>query len=137
MELCFESHRGQVAQPCKHALLTLARDGSVLFTFTDHALDTPKGVHVTHAGRFLVCELTARTILQVDSEGRNQPPTRATQDDGVLSTFSVCYNRHTAFNIVGISRNNSILIVTVEKQNLTCILIFSSDDLNCSWILFV
>ncbi|KAH3845280.1 hypothetical protein DPMN_087556 [Dreissena polymorpha] len=74
-------------------LLTLARDGTLLATFTDPALDSPEGVHVTPAGQVLVCGHWSHTLLQVDTEGRMTLATLATQEwDGVLRPVSVCYS---------------------------------------------
>ncbi|KAH3749470.1 hypothetical protein DPMN_183968 [Dreissena polymorpha] len=97
----------------KYQLITLARDGSVLATFTDPALHYPCGVHVTLAGQVLVCGYTPSAILQVDSEGRRKLATLATQEDGVVYPQSVCYNRHTASIIVGLDAN-SILVFKVQ-----------------------
>ncbi|XP_052235098.1 uncharacterized protein LOC127847298 [Dreissena polymorpha] len=95
-------------------LLTLARDGSVLATFIDPALQWPKGLHATHAGQVLVCGNNSNTILQVDSEGKRKLATLGTKEDGVVSAWSVCYNRHTASIIVGLERNSSILVFKVK-----------------------
>ncbi|KAH3749329.1 hypothetical protein DPMN_183825 [Dreissena polymorpha] len=81
-------------------LLTLARDGSVLATFTDPALQCPLGIHVTPAGQVLVSGWGSNTILQVDSEGKRKLATLATHEDGVESPRSVCYNRHTSSIII-------------------------------------
>ncbi|XP_052282936.1 uncharacterized protein LOC127879894 isoform X1 [Dreissena polymorpha] len=96
----------------QHKLLTLARDGSVLATFTDHALEYPFGLHVTPAGQVLVSGWGPNTILQVDSEGKRKLATLASED-GVLKPMSVCYNRHTASIIVGLLGlyNKSSIIV--------------------------
>ncbi|KAH3819383.1 uncharacterized protein LOC127881775 [Dreissena polymorpha] len=94
-------------------LLTLARDGSVLATFTDHALQDPGGVHVTPAGQVLVCGYKSNTILQVDSQGNRKLSTLVTGEDGVVNPYSVFYNRHTASIIVGLL-NSSILVFNVQ-----------------------
>ncbi|XP_052283865.1 uncharacterized protein LOC127880589 isoform X2 [Dreissena polymorpha] len=97
-------------------LLILARDGSVLATFTDPALNAPHAVHVTPAGQVLVCGGLRPNfyITQVDSEGRRKLATLATEEDGVDGPWSVCYNRHTACFVVGLLLNNSILVFKVQ-----------------------
>ncbi|XP_052231846.1 uncharacterized protein LOC127845152 [Dreissena polymorpha] len=97
----------------QNKLLTLARDGSVLATFTDHALQDPNGLHVTPAGQVLVSVWGSNTILQVDSEGKRKLATLATKEDGVVEPETVCYNRHTASIIVGLLDQSSILVFKV------------------------
>ncbi|KAH3749414.1 uncharacterized protein LOC127847627 isoform X1 [Dreissena polymorpha] len=94
-------------------VLTLARDGSVLATFTDHALLEPY-VHVTPAGQVLVCGFLSNTIIQVDDEGRKKLAILATQEDGVVSPLSVCYNRHTASILVGLYASSNIRVFKVQ-----------------------
>ncbi|KAH3749422.1 hypothetical protein DPMN_183920 [Dreissena polymorpha] len=94
-------------------LLTLARDGSVLATFTDPALQGQGGIHVTPAGQVLVCGGSSHTIIQVDDEGRKKLAILATKEDGVVNPRSVCYNRHTASILVGLYYNN-ILVFKVQ-----------------------
>ncbi|KAH3829826.1 hypothetical protein DPMN_103055 [Dreissena polymorpha] len=101
-----------ITNNCQHKLLTLARDGSVLATFTDHALEYPFGLHVTPAGQVLVSGWGPNTILQVDSEGKRKLATLASED-GVLKPMSVCYNRHTASIIVGLYNKSSIIVFKV------------------------
>ncbi|KAH3728946.1 hypothetical protein DPMN_054909 [Dreissena polymorpha] len=96
----------------QHKLLTLARDGSVLATFTDHALDNPNGLHVTPAGQVLVSGWGSNTIIQVDSEGKRKLATLAMEDE-VVKPWSVCYNRHTASIIVGLYNKSSIIVFKV------------------------
>ncbi|KAH3692301.1 hypothetical protein DPMN_194751, partial [Dreissena polymorpha] len=73
-----------------HKVLTLARDGTVLFTFTDPDLKWPCGIHVTAQGQVLVCGGTSNNLMQLDGEGRKKLATLATNRDG-LSTYSVKY----------------------------------------------
>ncbi|KAH3878487.1 hypothetical protein DPMN_002383 [Dreissena polymorpha] len=95
-------------------LLTLARNGSVLATFTDPALKQPGDVHVTPAGQVLVYWSMPSTILQVDSEGKRKLATLATKEDGLVKPWSVCYNRHTASILVGLYANSSIMVFRVQ-----------------------
>ncbi|KAH3708275.1 hypothetical protein DPMN_067722 [Dreissena polymorpha] len=97
----------------QHKLLTLARNGSVLATFTDPALQGPRGIHVTPAGQVLVIGAQSNTILQIDSEGKRKLATLVTQKAGLVNPRSVCYNRHTASIIVG-SLNSTILVFKVK-----------------------
>ena len=92
----------------QHKVLTLARDGTVLHTFTDPDLQTPNGIHVTDLGQVLVCGTSSRTIFQLDGEGKKKLATLATEKDGMGNPWSVCYNRHTACIIVGLFNINTI-----------------------------
>ncbi|KAH3749114.1 uncharacterized protein LOC127847305 [Dreissena polymorpha] len=98
----------------QHKLLTLARDGSVLATFTDPALQYPRGVHVTPAGQLLVCggKYSDPFILQVDSEGKRKLATLGTEKNCMPQ--SVCYNRHTASIIVGLHEKNNTMVFKVQ-----------------------
>ncbi|KAH3881998.1 hypothetical protein DPMN_005927 [Dreissena polymorpha] len=71
----------------QHKLLTLARDGTLLATYTDPALRGP-------SGQVLVCGGLSQTILHVDSEGKMWYPR------------SVCYSSTTSSIIVGLWGNN-------------------------------
>ncbi|XP_052241788.1 uncharacterized protein LOC127851875 isoform X2 [Dreissena polymorpha] len=62
----------------QNKLLTLARDGTLLATYTDPALDGPSGLHVTPAGQVLVCGDYSHTVLQVGWEGESKLATLAT-----------------------------------------------------------
>ncbi|KAH3895264.1 hypothetical protein DPMN_019425 [Dreissena polymorpha] len=98
----------------KHKLLTLARDGTLLATFTDPALHWPAGLHVTPAGQVLLCGYSSDTVLQVDREGESKLATLATQKDGVWRPWSVCYSSTTSSIIVGQDRDDNILVFRVE-----------------------
>ncbi|KAH3894723.1 hypothetical protein DPMN_018880 [Dreissena polymorpha] len=67
-------------------LLTLARDGTLLATYTDPALRGPDG-------QVLVCGYLSDTVLQL--------ATLATKEDGVWNPQSVCYSSTTSSIIVG------------------------------------
>ncbi|KAH3895297.1 hypothetical protein DPMN_019458 [Dreissena polymorpha] len=94
-------------------LLTLARDGTLLATYTDPALVRPDGLHVTPAGQVLVCGWQSHTVLQVGWEGQSKLTKLATREDGVRFPWSVCYSSTTSSIIVGQSRDN-ILVFRVE-----------------------
>ncbi|XP_052260019.1 uncharacterized protein LOC127864423 isoform X2 [Dreissena polymorpha] len=98
----------------QNKLLTLARDGTLLATYTDPALDGPYGLHVTPAGQVLVCGWGSNTVLQVDSEGKSKLATLATQEDGVSYPWSVCYSSTTSSIIVGQWWGDNILVFRVE-----------------------
>ncbi|KAH3878863.1 hypothetical protein DPMN_002764 [Dreissena polymorpha] len=97
----------------QNKLLTLARDGTLLATYTDPALERPSGLHVTPAGQVLVCGFESDTVLQVGWEGESKLATLATQEDGVWYPQSVCYCSTTSSIIVGQGENN-ILVFRVE-----------------------
>ncbi|XP_052247344.1 uncharacterized protein LOC127855636 [Dreissena polymorpha] len=94
-------------------LLTLARDGTLLATYTDPALVYPLGLHVTPAGQVLVCGRWFNTVLQVGWEGESKLAKLATQEDGVSWPLSVCYSSTTSSIIVGQGDDN-ILVFRVE-----------------------
>ncbi|KAH3870151.1 hypothetical protein DPMN_033333 [Dreissena polymorpha] len=95
-------------------LHTLARDGTLLATFTDPALVGPHGLHVTPAGQVLVCGYWPHTVLQVGWEGESKVANLATQEDGVRWPQSVCYSSTTSSIIVGQDLDDNILVFRVE-----------------------
>ncbi|KAH3894391.1 hypothetical protein DPMN_018548 [Dreissena polymorpha] len=95
-------------------LLTLARDGTLLATYTDPALRNPRGLHVTPAGQVLVCGCWSANVLQVGWEGESKLATLATQEDGVWNPRSVCYSSKTSSIIVGLLVDDNILVFRVE-----------------------
>ncbi|KAH3879726.1 hypothetical protein DPMN_003632 [Dreissena polymorpha] len=95
-------------------LLTLARDGTLLATYSDPALVWPLGQHVTPAGQVLVCGWGSDTVQQVGWEGESKLANLATKEDGVLYPMSVCYSSTTSSIIVGQYRNNNIVVIRVE-----------------------
>ncbi|KAH3713335.1 hypothetical protein DPMN_073125 [Dreissena polymorpha] len=98
----------------QNKLLTLARNGTLLATFTDPELEGPMGVFVTPVGQVLVCGGLSHTILHVDREGRSKLATLATEErDGVRSPKSVCYSSTASSIIVG-QEGNNILVFRVE-----------------------
>ncbi|KAH3879346.1 hypothetical protein DPMN_003248 [Dreissena polymorpha] len=98
----------------QHKLLTLARDGTLLATFTDITLLRPLGLHVTPAGQVLVCGHLSNTVLQVGWKGESKLATLATQEDGVWWPASVCYSSTTSSIIVGQWGDDNILVFRVE-----------------------
>ena len=94
-------------------LLTLARDGTVLATFTDPELRWPDGLHVTPAGQVLVCGYGSDTVVQVDREGRRKVASLNSWAVGVFGLSSVSYSSTTSSIIVGHS-NGNILVFRVE-----------------------
>ncbi|KAH3693011.1 hypothetical protein DPMN_193348 [Dreissena polymorpha] len=95
-------------------LHTLARDGTLLATYTDPALKHPSGLHVTPAGQVLVCGRWSHTVLQVGWEGESKLANLATQEDGVRWPQSVCYSSTTSSIIVGQDLDDNILVFRVE-----------------------
>ncbi|KAH3896034.1 hypothetical protein DPMN_020205 [Dreissena polymorpha] len=102
-----------ITSPDQHKLLTLARDGTLLATYTDSALDGLYHLHVTPAGQVLVCGYWSNTVLQGGWEGESKLATLATQKDGVWYPGSVCYCSTTSSIIVGQDGDN-ILVFRVE-----------------------
>ncbi|KAH3879024.1 hypothetical protein DPMN_002925 [Dreissena polymorpha] len=102
-----------ISSPIQNKLLTLARDGTLLATYTDPALVRPCGLHVTPAGQVLVCGYYPGTVLQVGWEGQSKLATLATQEDGVWSPWSVCFSSTTSSIIVG-QEDDTILVFRVE-----------------------
>ncbi|XP_052215286.1 uncharacterized protein LOC127833837 [Dreissena polymorpha] len=98
----------------QNKLLTLARDGTLLATYTDPALVSPCGLHVTPAGQVLVCGFQSHTVLQVGWEGQSKLANLATQEDGVEWPESVCYSSTTSSIIVGQKWDDTILVFRVE-----------------------
>ncbi|XP_052228802.1 uncharacterized protein LOC127843021 [Dreissena polymorpha] len=97
----------------QNKLRTLARDGTLLATYTDPALDVLHGLHVTPAGQVLVCGRLSNTVLQVGWEGESKLANLAAEEDGVEYPVSVCYSSTTSCIIVGLSGDN-ILVFRVE-----------------------
>ena len=123
MLLCFAVYKCAVSptgdrlyiiSPWQHKLLTLARDGTLLATYTDPALEWPRGLHVTPAGQVLVCGAWSDTVLQVGWEGESKLANLATREDGVVWPWCVCYSSTTSSIIVGLGRNDNILVFRVE-----------------------
>ncbi|XP_052259817.1 uncharacterized protein LOC127864178 isoform X3 [Dreissena polymorpha] len=99
----------------QYKLLTLARDGTLLATYSDPALVVPWGLHVTPAGQvLLVCGARSHTVLQVGWEGKSKLATLATEEDGVRYPWSVCYSSTTSSIIVGQKWDDNILVFRVE-----------------------
>ncbi|KAH3896615.1 hypothetical protein DPMN_020793 [Dreissena polymorpha] len=98
----------------QNKLLTLARDGTLLATYTDPALEYARGLHVTPTGQVLVCGRWPDTVLQVGWEGQSKLANLATQKDGVWNPRSVCYSSTTSSIIVGQGGRDTILVFRVE-----------------------
>lgn len=114
--LCPTGDRLFITIPHQQKLLTLARDGTLLATCTDHELRDPLGVHVTPTNQVLVCGHVSNTIIQVDSMGRKKLHTLA--KDELSCPLSVCYNSKTASVIVGQEYSNNLIVFNVQ---CTCI----------------
>ncbi|KAH3750225.1 hypothetical protein DPMN_184744 [Dreissena polymorpha] len=95
-------------------VITLARDGTVLCTFTDPELVRPRVIHVTAQGQVLVCGGESGNILQLDGEGKKKLATLATRSDGLHLPLSVCYNRSSTSIIVGQLQRADILVFKVK-----------------------
>ncbi|KAH3895760.1 hypothetical protein DPMN_019925 [Dreissena polymorpha] len=95
-------------------LLTLARDGTLLATYTDPALEYPVDLHVTPAGQVLVCGFQSDTVVQMGWEGHSKLATLATKWDWVRGPWSVCYSSTTSSIIVGQKLYDNIRVFRVE-----------------------
>ncbi|KAH3879603.1 uncharacterized protein LOC127876068 isoform X1 [Dreissena polymorpha] len=117
VEKCAVSPTGDrlyIISDSKPKLLTLARDGTLLATYSVPALLRPLGLHVTPAGQVLVCGWGSNTVLQVGWEGESKLATLATHEDGVRLPWSVCYSSTTSSIIVGQKWDDTILVFRVE-----------------------
>ncbi|KAH3730969.1 uncharacterized protein LOC127853944 [Dreissena polymorpha] len=101
--------RVYITNQSQKKLLTVGMDGSVLASFTHPELRLPYGVHVTPAGKVLVCGKESTTVIQVDSGGKMKLATLASKWDGINFPRSVFYNKNTASIIVG-HFGNDILV---------------------------
>ncbi|XP_052223164.1 uncharacterized protein LOC127839045 [Dreissena polymorpha] len=97
-------------------LVTLSRDGTVISTLPDPALQSSRlqtvtsCLHVTDSGQVLVCLPRSDTILQVDRDGREILAEVVTKNDGVTRPTSVYYSKHTRSLIVGMLHNNDMIV---------------------------
>ncbi|XP_052251560.1 uncharacterized protein LOC127858436 [Dreissena polymorpha] len=108
-----------VTSPAQHKLITLATDGSLISTFSDPALPSPCGVHVTPAGQLLVCVSVCGNgaVIQVDCEGRKKLATLYSHKDvkSYMYPLSACSNTITDQIIVGLSENNNIIVMDLQQ----------------------
>ena len=111
--MCPTGDKLYITNTSYNTVLTLARDGTLLASFTDPELELPCCVHVTPVGQVLVCGYYSDTVLQVGWEGESKLATLATQEDGVRYPQSVCYSSTTSSIIVG-QLGDNILVFRVE-----------------------
>ncbi|KAH3878183.1 hypothetical protein DPMN_002069 [Dreissena polymorpha] len=97
----------------QNKLLTLARDGTLLATYSDPAPEYLRG-------QVLVCGRLSNTVLQLAN--------LATREDGVWDPQSVCYSSTTSSIIVGLWRNDNILDKVAED-------VMDKNDLNTQKVL--
>ena len=98
-------------------LVTPSRDGTVISTLTDSALDTHRilaGLYVTDSGQVLLCGHSTGTIIQVDRDGRQRLAEVVTKNNGVVDPLSVYYSKHTGSIIVGMYDNNDIKVFKAQ-----------------------
>ncbi|XP_052251093.1 uncharacterized protein LOC127858165 [Dreissena polymorpha] len=107
-----------VANWNSNQLVILSRDGTVISTFTDPALDWGQrarpGLHVTDAGQVLVCGCRSHKIIQVDRDGRQRLAEVVTSKDGVRNPISVYYRKHTGSLIVGMWGTDDIIVFETQ-----------------------
>ncbi|KAH3848921.1 hypothetical protein DPMN_091306 [Dreissena polymorpha] len=114
-----------VANVTSMQLVTLSREGKVISTLTDPALywkevihellflvcgiyEYIPVIHVTDLGQVLVCGNS--TIIQVDKDGRQRLAEVVTARDGVTSSKSVYYSKHRSALIVGMVKDDDIMV---------------------------
>ncbi|KAH3846221.1 hypothetical protein DPMN_088520 [Dreissena polymorpha] len=97
----------------KNTLLTLSIDGTVMSTFTDPQLRSPRGLHVTHSGQVLVCGWRSSTVIQVNAEGNTKIATLVTQKHGMKYPLSVSCKKNDTI-IVGQWQNSNMLLFEVK-----------------------
>ncbi|KAH3879356.1 hypothetical protein DPMN_003258 [Dreissena polymorpha] len=103
----------------QHKLLTLARDGTLLATYTDYALRWPRG-------QVLVCGLWSNTVLQMGREGESKLATLATREDG----HHIIHHCWTS-GIVVIKKHQAILLLqSLLSQDKDAEDVVDKDDLN-------
>ncbi|KAH3801083.1 hypothetical protein DPMN_154728 [Dreissena polymorpha] len=120
-----------VANAASKQLLTLFRDGQVISTLTDPALDWghvlyfknyhPPGIHVTDSKQVLVCGENSHTIIQVDKDGRQtlaEVVAAKDGEDGVTCPSSVYYSKRTGTLIVGMWRIKDIIVFKAKLKTL-------------------
>ncbi|KAH3835483.1 uncharacterized protein LOC127879113 [Dreissena polymorpha] len=103
-----------VADRTNNKLKTLSKDGTVISTLTDSALQWEgihalPSLHVTETGQVLVCCALSDTIIQVDIDGRKILAHVVKSKDGVIMPTSVYYSARKLL-IVGRFRNKKILV---------------------------
>ncbi|KAH3845950.1 hypothetical protein DPMN_088245 [Dreissena polymorpha] len=103
-----DGSRLYVTNYCRHKLLTLSLDGTVLSSLEDHALRGPLGVHVAETGQLLVCGLESNNVVQVDGEGG--VVTLASKEDGLCQPGSLYYSARTGRLIVGHTSDNILVL---------------------------
>ncbi|XP_052249020.1 uncharacterized protein LOC127856882 isoform X1 [Dreissena polymorpha] len=114
-----DGERIYVAKWISNQLVTLSRDGTVISTFTDPALDwgdlgVLSVLHVTDSGQVLVCGIGSHKIIQVDRDGRQRLAEVVTKKDGVHNPTSVYYRKHTGSLIVGMYNNYDLLVFEAQ-----------------------
>ncbi|KAH3820543.1 hypothetical protein DPMN_122287 [Dreissena polymorpha] len=100
-----DGDRIYVANKDSNQLVTLSRDGTVISTLIDHALNwkyDPPGLHVTDSEQVLVCGGGSNTILKVERDGDKRLAEVVTLEDVETEATSVYYSNHTGSIIVGI-----------------------------------
>ncbi|KAH3749852.1 hypothetical protein DPMN_184367 [Dreissena polymorpha] len=103
-----------VTNYAQHKLLTLAKDGILISTFTDPELKGPSGLRVTPSGQVIVCGFESDTVIQVGREGRKRLATLASKKEGLSYPMSVCYNSNSHQIIVGMQDNNRIIAMILK-----------------------
>ena len=103
-------------------MVTLSRNGTVISTLFSNGLmwlsysGDPSRHHVTctGSGQVLVCGFRPYIIIQVDKDGRQRLAEVVTMKDGGIAPTCVYYSKHTGNLVVGMYKNNDILVLSTH-----------------------
>ncbi|KAH3794142.1 hypothetical protein DPMN_147673 [Dreissena polymorpha] len=114
-EVSPDGDRIYVANRIKNTLVTLSRDGTVISTLTDPALDwrllsVPPGLHVTEMGQVLVCGRMSHTVLQVDRNRTRRLTEVVTEKDDVRKPTAVFFSSLTNTLIMRMAESHKVLV---------------------------
>ncbi|XP_052781903.1 uncharacterized protein LOC128218297 [Mya arenaria] len=96
-------------------IICLDRSGNKLNTFTDPAMSSPTGIHVTPAGHVFVCSQTDNLILQIDKDGNRKLATLHVKKENLTSPRALLFSSRTSGLIVG-GYSNSLLKISLQKS---------------------
>ncbi|XP_052245727.1 uncharacterized protein LOC127854708 [Dreissena polymorpha] len=114
-----DGDRIYVTNEDSYQLVTLSRDGKLISTLTDAALNHEiqlPSLNVTDSGQVFVCGDWFPTIIQVDRDGSQILDEVITKDDGVTDPTAVYYSKKKSSIIVGMYWNNDIMVFEAQWQ---------------------
>ncbi|XP_052284251.1 uncharacterized protein LOC127880833 isoform X2 [Dreissena polymorpha] len=114
-----DGDRIYVANRMRNTLVTLSRDGTVISTLTDPALDwrllsVPPGLHVIDMGQVPVCGGLSHTVFIVDRDGRQRLTDVIAEKDDVRKPIAVFYSSQTGSLIVGMMDSHRMLVFKTQ-----------------------